>query len=341
MKFTEMLAQAGRLNDSLLCVGLDPEPAKFPGEWRGDVDRIGDFCARIIDATKDLVVAFKPQIAYFAAHRAEATARSTDRAHQARGARGADHPRRQTRRHRLDGRAVRARGVRALPGRRGDVVALHGLRFDRALPALPGQGRVPAVPYLEPRQRRAARTDALRRRLRLRARRSPGARTLEPSMASSALSSARRTPPKSNACARSRRRCRCSFRASARKAAMRERRSGQAGAPTRRSSSIRRARCSTHRRATTTRAPRARLRCRRTCAAQRGTLTASIAAWRHRLSKIATRTGDDGTTGLGDGTRVPKDHLRVGAMGDVDELNSHIGVLLAEPLPDDVRELLV
>jgi cob(I)alamin adenosyltransferase len=61
----------------------------------------------------------------------------------------------------------------------------------------------------------------------------------------------------------------------------------------------------------------------------------------HRLSKITTRTGDDGTTGLGDGTRVPKDHLRVHAMGDVDELNSHIGVLLAEPLPDDVRELLV
>jgi len=61
----------------------------------------------------------------------------------------------------------------------------------------------------------------------------------------------------------------------------------------------------------------------------------------NRLSQIATRTGDDGTTGLGDGTRVPKDHLRVQAMGDVDELNSQIGVLLAEPLPDDVRDLLV
>ena len=61
----------------------------------------------------------------------------------------------------------------------------------------------------------------------------------------------------------------------------------------------------------------------------------------HRLTQIATRTGDDGTTGLGDGARVPKDHLRVQAMGDVDELNSHLGVLLAEPLPDDVRELLV
>jgi cob(I)alamin adenosyltransferase len=61
----------------------------------------------------------------------------------------------------------------------------------------------------------------------------------------------------------------------------------------------------------------------------------------NRLSQIATRTGDDGTTGLGDGTRVPKSHQRIAAMGDVDELNSHLGVLLAEPLPDDVRELLV
>ena len=61
----------------------------------------------------------------------------------------------------------------------------------------------------------------------------------------------------------------------------------------------------------------------------------------HRLTQISTRTGDDGTTGLGDGTRVPKDHLRIAAMGDVDELNSQLGVLLAEPLPDDVRALLV
>ena len=61
----------------------------------------------------------------------------------------------------------------------------------------------------------------------------------------------------------------------------------------------------------------------------------------NRLTQIATRTGDDGTTGLGDGSRVPKSHLRVAAMGDVDELNSTLGVLLAEPLPDVVRELLV
>lgn len=61
----------------------------------------------------------------------------------------------------------------------------------------------------------------------------------------------------------------------------------------------------------------------------------------NRLTQIATRTGDDGTTGLGDGTRVPKDHLRVMAMGDVDELNSGLGLLLCEPLPADVRALLV
>ena len=70
--FTERLADASRLNDSLLCVGLDPEPAKFPGAWAGDAARIFDFCAAIVDATRDLVLAFKPQIAYFAAHRAEA-----------------------------------------------------------------------------------------------------------------------------------------------------------------------------------------------------------------------------------------------------------------------------
>ena len=61
----------------------------------------------------------------------------------------------------------------------------------------------------------------------------------------------------------------------------------------------------------------------------------------NRLSQIATRTGDGGTTGLGDNTRVSKDSLRVHAMGDIDELNSHIGVLLCEDLPEAVRELLV
>ena len=60
----------------------------------------------------------------------------------------------------------------------------------------------------------------------------------------------------------------------------------------------------------------------------------------NRLSKIYTKTGDDGTTGLGDGTRVAKDSARVAAYGTVDEANSTIGLLLASALPDDVRELL-
>ncbi|MGH8084769.1 MAG: cob(I)yrinic acid a,c-diamide adenosyltransferase [Lysobacter sp.] len=61
----------------------------------------------------------------------------------------------------------------------------------------------------------------------------------------------------------------------------------------------------------------------------------------NRLSKIYTRTGDNGTTGLGDGTRVAKDSARVGAYGTVDEANSTIGLVLASELPDDVRTLLV
>ncbi|WP_147652264.1 cob(I)yrinic acid a,c-diamide adenosyltransferase [Vulcaniibacterium gelatinicum] len=60
----------------------------------------------------------------------------------------------------------------------------------------------------------------------------------------------------------------------------------------------------------------------------------------HRLSKIYTRTGDDGTTGLGDGTRVAKDAARVAAYGTVDEANSALGLLLAAPLPEDVRAAL-
>jgi cob(I)alamin adenosyltransferase len=61
----------------------------------------------------------------------------------------------------------------------------------------------------------------------------------------------------------------------------------------------------------------------------------------NRLTQIATRTGDDGTTGLGDNSRVGKDSARIAAIGDVDELNSHLGLLLCEPMPDAVRTLLV
>ena len=61
----------------------------------------------------------------------------------------------------------------------------------------------------------------------------------------------------------------------------------------------------------------------------------------NRLSKIMTRTGDDGTTGLASGDRIAKNQTRVAALGDVDELNSAIGVLLAEPLPTDIRDALL
>jgi orotidine-5'-phosphate decarboxylase len=72
MNFSEQLHLAARQNPSMLCVGLDPEPGRFPASFKGNTARIYDFCAAIVDATADLVLAFKPQIAYFAAHRAEA-----------------------------------------------------------------------------------------------------------------------------------------------------------------------------------------------------------------------------------------------------------------------------
>jgi orotidine-5'-phosphate decarboxylase len=71
MTFLDMLARAERQNNSMLCVGLDPEPTKFPDRIKGDAHKIYDFCAAIVDATADVVNSFKPQIAYFAAHRAE------------------------------------------------------------------------------------------------------------------------------------------------------------------------------------------------------------------------------------------------------------------------------
>ena len=71
MTFLEHLHGAERQNGSLLCVGLDPEPSKFPASMKGDASKIYDFCAQIVDATADLAISFEPQIAYFAAHRAE------------------------------------------------------------------------------------------------------------------------------------------------------------------------------------------------------------------------------------------------------------------------------
>lgn len=72
MQFIQQLLSAQDQHHSLLCVGLDPEPARLPAPWTAQAQHIFDFCASVVDATKDLVCAFKPQIAYFAAHRAEA-----------------------------------------------------------------------------------------------------------------------------------------------------------------------------------------------------------------------------------------------------------------------------
>lgn len=73
MHFMHSLQQLWKEHDSLVCVGLDPEPAKFPAHLREQPDAVFDFCAAIVDATADLVCAFKPQIAHFAALRAEDT----------------------------------------------------------------------------------------------------------------------------------------------------------------------------------------------------------------------------------------------------------------------------
>ena len=71
MTFLDLLHSASTRNNSMLCVGLDPEPTRFPAAMQGNPRKIYDFCAAIVDATADLVCAFKPQIAYFAAHGAE------------------------------------------------------------------------------------------------------------------------------------------------------------------------------------------------------------------------------------------------------------------------------
>jgi orotidine-5'-phosphate decarboxylase len=71
MTFIQQLQSAQQRNGSMLCVGLDPDPQRFPAALKGDASRIYDFCARIVDATADLAIAFKPQIAYFAAYGAE------------------------------------------------------------------------------------------------------------------------------------------------------------------------------------------------------------------------------------------------------------------------------
>ena len=76
MTFIAALSAAWQANNSLLCVGLDPDPAKFPAHLKGRPDAILEFCKNIVDATADVVCSFKPQIAYFAAHRPRTSCRT-------------------------------------------------------------------------------------------------------------------------------------------------------------------------------------------------------------------------------------------------------------------------
>ena len=126
MTFIHMLKDAWQRNDSLVCVGLDPEPAKFPAHLRDQPDAIFEFCRAIVDATADLVCCFKPQIAHFAAHARRRRARTPDRAHPRGAPARARDPRRQARRHRQHRRVLRRRSVRSLSRRRG-----HGESVSR------------------------------------------------------------------------------------------------------------------------------------------------------------------------------------------------------------------
>ena len=209
MSFVAALAHAERVNRSLLCVGLDPDPARFPGAMKGDA--VAHLRVLRGDRRSHQGSRHRLQAAdrLLRGARRRSAARAPDRLHPRHRARRAGDPRREARRHGIDRRAVRARGLRPLPGRRGDALAVAGLRFDRALPALRGQGRDPAVPHLEPRRRRPAGAAPRLRRAALRAHRPARREHLEQPAARSASSSAPPTRPRSPASARSRRRCRC------------------------------------------------------------------------------------------------------------------------------------
>jgi hypothetical protein len=117
MSFVAQLADAERANRSLLCVGLDPDPARFPGAMRGDAARIFEFCAALVDQTKDLVIAFRAADRLLRRARRRSAARAADRLHPRRSAGGARDP--DAKRATWDDRrAVRARSVRPLPRRR-------------------------------------------------------------------------------------------------------------------------------------------------------------------------------------------------------------------------------
>ena len=140
----------------MLCVGLDPDPAKFPAPWRDDAARIFDFCAAIVDATHDLVIAFKPQIAYFAAQRAEDQLERLI-AHIQRVA--PDVPVILDAKRGDIGATAEQYAREAFERYRADAVTLSPfMGFDSIEPYLrhAGKGADPALPHLQPGRRRPA-----------------------------------------------------------------------------------------------------------------------------------------------------------------------------------------
>ena len=210
MKFTDKLCRR-RTRPRLAAVrGAGPGALQFPGAWRGDPARIFDFCATIVDATQTWCCAFKPQIAYFAAQRAEDQLERL-MAHIRKVAPNVpvilD-----AKRGDIGSTAEQyaLRSLRALPGRRGDALAVHGLRLGRAL-AAPRRTRAcsccaaPPTPAARDLQAQRLVTGDLLYEHIARLAQGPWNRT----RASSAWWSAPPDRPRSPACASSRRRCRC------------------------------------------------------------------------------------------------------------------------------------
>ena len=169
MTFIRSLNAAWTRNNSLLCVGLDPDTAEVSGAPAGRDDAIFEFCRASSMPRPTWCAASKPQIAYFAARRAEDQLEALiAHIHE-------KHPGipviLDAKRGDIGSTAEQyaIEGLRALPGRRHHRQPLHGPRFGRTVPGLQGTGRDPALPHLEPGRQRPAvprrrRHEALRAR---------------------------------------------------------------------------------------------------------------------------------------------------------------------------------
>ena len=209
MNFISQLTRAEAVNDSMLCVGLDPDPAKFPGSWKDDPTRIFDFCATIVDATKDLVIAFKPQIAYFAAQRAEDhLERLIAHIHKV----APEVPVILDAKRGDIGSTAEQYAREVFERYRADAVTLSPfMGFDSIEPylAYDGKGAILLCRTSNPGRRRPAGAGAAERRHAVRAHRAARIGARGTAAASSRWWWAPPARPRSNACARSRRPCRC------------------------------------------------------------------------------------------------------------------------------------